>query len=304
MNHNASLARIARCALSAAALGALAAPAVAQTWTLYDDFSSSTSISSNRWSGDDGRQSAGIRLEARRAIVGGQLRLESRSVGDNVRSEGISQTRNAVLFTNGQSINGIKALVTMRSGTIGTCTANTSFGQVRARLFGFYFNTGTPIEGSLTNEVIAGIQLARAYNSTDAAGIYRVNAFIGVCTDDACVNSKTIVNQELLTNVALNQAVELSILWDAAANAFRVTTNGTPATLSYNGLLSDARPSTNPIRRMEVSSNIQQCQGTRVSATIGADFDNVQTTALAVAANAAPAMHIEEPAGTEQPGLN
>lgn len=287
---------------AAAALCAIAAPAGAQTWVAYDDFSTSTSLSSTRWSGDDGRQAAGLRLESRRAIVGGQLRLEGRSVGDNVRSEGLSQTRNAVVFTNSPDITAMKATVTMRTGSIGSCAGNTtSTGQTRARLFGFFFNAGTPVIGSFMNETFAGIQVARNSNSTDAAGVYRVSAFIGICTDDNCVNSKTLSFQETLTNVALNQPVELSVAWDRTANAFKFTTNGVLTTLGYT--VSDARASTTPTKRMEVSSNIQQCAGSRVSASVGADFDNVQTNSLASVA-AVPTVYNEPAAETDQHGAN
>lgn len=256
-------------------------PAFAQTWVSYDTFSGST-ISSARWAGEEGRQAGGLRLDSRRGITSGQLRIEMRGVGDNVRNDLSSSVRNSVLFANGAAVTGMRSTVTMRSFTLNNCAANTSVSSgIRARLFGFFFNAGTPVVGSFMNDVFAGIQVGRTSTTTDDANLFRVTAFIGMCSDDNCVGSKSVASKDILLNVGLNTPIDMSVAWDRDNNAFLFSANGTTDTLTYT--LNDTNLAVNPNKRMEVSNNMQTCTSRILTAAV-ADFDNVYTSAPSAAA--------------------
>lgn len=265
------------------ALGAtaLAQPAFAQSLVLYDDFSSSTKLNSLRWLGEESRQSGTLRLDASRAIVDGQLRLETRDAGDNVRDEGTGNARQSVMFAKSYALTTMKATVTMRSYKLGECATNTgSAGSASARLIGNFFNAGKPIPNTSMNDTFAGVQVYRDTNSTDATDIFRVQGFVGTCTDDACVNSKQIGTVALLSNVALNTPVTLQVTWDKAGNKFTFTANSTTKSVSYT--LNDTEAAALKSKRLEVFNTVQQCAGSRVIVASGADFDNVYVNSEAM----------------------
>ncbi|HEV8690492.1 MAG TPA: hypothetical protein VGQ91_09375 [Ideonella sp.] len=279
------------------AIGVLGASAIqAQTLSTYDTFSTTT-IAPARWYAEEGRQYGGIRTEARRAIVDGQLRVEARGYSDNASNTGSSTARNSVIFANSSEITAIRSTVTMRSVTTGTCAGNTTTPTVaRGRVFGFFFNAGTPIPGSNYNDVFAGVQLYRASNSTDGAGVLRASAFVGICTDDSCIASAVLASQELGTTT-LNTATELQVTWDAANNRFTFQKDDdTAVNLAYT--VADGHPASFPVKRLEVSNQIAHCTASRPSGFAAVDFDNVKIARAATEALRAQATPDRESAAS------
>ena len=133
---------------------------MAQTWALFDDFAATT-LSSSKWLGEEGRQYGGIRLESSRGVVSGQLRISTRGFGDNLRNADISSVRNGVTITKSAAVTAMKSTITMRSATLVNCAANPTSTAARARMFGFFFNSGQPVPGSFMNDVFAGAQVYR-----------------------------------------------------------------------------------------------------------------------------------------------
>jgi hypothetical protein len=157
-----------------------------------------------------------------------------------------------------------------------TCAANTtSFSMARARIFGFFFNAGEPVPGSNYNDVMAGIQLYRMANSTDAAGVMRVSAFIAKCTDDSCIGSTTLASQELGT-ATINTPVDLQLSWDPANNRFAFQ-RATDALVYLNYTVADSAAASFPVKRLEIANSVAQCTATRQYVSAGVDFDAVQT---------------------------
>ena len=253
-----------------------AQPALAQTWTLYEDFSS-TNLSSSRWNGEDGRTSGGNRLDERRAIVDGQLRLESRGAGDTQRNSGSNSFRNTLTFARSGAVTAMKATITVRSAKLNHCAANTANSSgVRARLMGFFFNAGTPQPGSLYNDVGAQVTLFRVSNTTDAPDTFRVNASVFQCNDENCVSSVGIPGgADILTGVPLNQPVEVSVVWDKANNQFKFTANAATLTVPYT--MPDSAPASYGAKRIELNNFAQQCTDGRIVVSNSADFDNIYT---------------------------
>lgn len=256
----------------------LAGPAAAQSLVAFDNFDASTAISPTRWFGEEGRANGAIRTEAQRAIVTGQLRLLSKGYGDNTGATGTGLVRNSVVFAKSSAITTIRSTVTVRSVSVGACSANTSPSVARARVFGFFFNAGTPQNGSNFNDVVAGIQVMRASNSTDAAGVLRVQAFVGQCSDDNCGTTTSLGSLDLGT-VALNTPVQLQVGWNAAGNAFTFQRDA-QALVSIPYTVSDAMAPATASKRLDVGAVLARCSGSRVAASATADFDDVQTNAL------------------------
>jgi hypothetical protein len=171
----------------------------------------------------------------------------------------------------------------MRTATAVACAANTTPTLARARIFGFFFNAGTPIPGSNYNDVFAGIQLYRASNSTDGAGILRASAFVGICTDDSCIGSTVLASQELGTT-PINTATELQVTWDAANNRFTFQRDA-QALVNLAYTVADTQPASFPVKRLEISNQVAHCTASRPAANGGADFDNVKTQTVAAKAS-------------------
>lgn len=253
----------------------------------FDDFSSGL-IAPYRWEGTESVQYGATRVEARRAVVSGQVRLEAKGYSDNFGNVGTSSTRNSLVFVKSQSITDMRATVTMRTATAATCAGNPAPSLARARVFGFFFNAGYPQPLSQYNDVYAQVIIYRASNSGDAAGVLQVSANVGICTDDSCIGSTTLSSVSLGT-AALNTPVEVQVSWDKAHKQFTFQRNADTA-VSIPYTYSDLQPPQYNAKRIEVANNLAQCTASRVFAYSGADFDNIMTNALpSVVTNATPA---------------
>ncbi|MBI1735800.1 MAG: hypothetical protein HYR51_11560 [Candidatus Rokubacteria bacterium] len=200
----------------------------------------------------------------------------------------------------------MRATITTRSLQLIGCAANPTAAGARARLFGFFFNAGDSILASLVNEVFAGVQVARFSNSTDPAGVFRIAAFTGMCSDENCFTSVSLGGVELGT-VALNTPAAVQMTWDAANNRFTFQLNATtPVHLPYT--VADTFPAAFPSKRIEVSNTVPRCTATtRPVSFLRADFDNVMVNTSALSARAptlaAPAdATMMEPDGDEMIG--
>jgi len=272
-----------------AAFRALAGPAIAVSalmaipsahaaaLVLFDDFSGGA-ISPYRWEASETSQYGSTRVESRRAVSSGQLRIEAKGYSDNFGNVGTSTTRNSLVFVKSQSITDIRATITMRTATAQACAGNTSPSLARARVFGFFFNAGYPQPGSEYNDVYAQVQVFRASNSVDAAGVMQISANIGICTDDSCIGSTTLSSISLGTT-AVNTPVEVQVSWDKAHKQFTFQRNlDTAVSIPYT--YSDLQPPQYNAKRIEVANNLAQCTGSRVFSYSGADFTNIMTNAL------------------------
>ena len=87
--------------------------------------------------------------------------------------------------------------------------------------------------------------------------------------------------------------VTLSLVWNKSANTFTFQRDANAVqTVTYT-LNDTAAPEGSSSKRLEVSANLAQCQGTRAGISMSADFDNVYTNALPSTPAAAPHMGIE-----------
>jgi hypothetical protein len=232
-------------------------------------------------------------MESKRAVVTGQLALESKAYSDQYGNTGVASARNSVILVKSAAVTDLRATFTMASATVLGCTANTSPARATGRLFGFFFNAGYPTPGSEYNDVYAGIQVYRLSNSADAAGVLRVSAYIGVCTDDSCIGSTTVSSVDLGTTT-LNTPIALQVSWDKANHRFTYQRDAqTAVTLPYS--LSDSMPAQYAAKRIEVSNQMPSCSAAHAYAYSRATVDNVMTNALP-AAPALPLSVVASPA--------
>jgi len=263
--------------LAASVFVALAAafPA-AHALTLYDDFSGGA-IGPTKWYSTESATAGAILVEGRRAVGAGALRIEVKGYSDRFSNTGLGRVTNRVSFQNSATLTEMKATVTPRINSFVTCAGNTgTTGEVRFRLSGFFFNAGEGTAGSEYNDVGANIQIYRLANSADAAGVFKVSAFLFQCNDNECINSTTLGTPLDLGTTTLNTATDLHLTWDKANHQFIFQKNAEAAQMVVYSVADTHAPVFNQ-KRMEVLAEMPNCTATRASSYSGADFDNVYT---------------------------
>ena len=243
-----------------------AAPAQAiEPFRIYDRFTDK-SIDPTRWSDN----------EKVREIKSGAMRLMQRTYGLGNSDVGFTPTNwSTNLNPNPQNITAIKATITVTALEAIACPSNPAVGDARARIIGGFFNTGTPTPGSQLNDSIAQVRLLRFSNSTDPAGLLRVQGLLSICTSADCNNSATVGNVVDLGTVMVGTPVTVSLQWDKPGKTFYFSREGGPTgTVAYAE--SDASPPGVLFRQVSTRVNVPTCQSApRVSSMVDALFDNV-----------------------------
>lgn len=211
--------------IALALLAFAATPAGAQTLEIYDAFDSAR-IKPRKWYGEEQRSFGGNQTETRRAIQGGRARLENRTWGDRYNAVGNpSATRNSLVALASPAITVMRATIVPRALDITDCPTSNFVGSVRARLFGFFFNAGESIAGNSVDDVFAAAQIHRTSNSADAAGVFKVLAYAGICLDESCLSSSL----GSVDTVSLNTPITLEMRWDPDNSRFTFKRDDTPA---------------------------------------------------------------------------
>ena len=263
---------------AAAALGLLAA-SPARALALYDDFSS-VAISPYRWQGTQTDDGAAVILDARRTLVSGALRLESKAYGDNSSNVLNAHAAFGVRFARSPDISDIKVTVTPRSLTTADCPANTSWGPatVGFQVGGGFFNssTGSAPSSSHVYDVRAYVQILRA--PTDAAGVATVTGSVMRCMDELCRRGMLSTPVSMGT-VALNVATTVEIQWDRGNHRF-VFRRDAQAAQTIDYAYPDTVAAHDTSKVLEVVGNPLTCSTGRLATYGGADFDDVYTNTL------------------------
>jgi hypothetical protein len=242
-----------------------ASPAQAlEPFRVYDRFTDKA-IDPTHWSDN----------EKIREIRGGAMRLMQRTYGFGGSDVGITPTNWQSNLSNPQSITELKATVTVSALEANACPSNASVGDARARIIGGFFNVATPTPGSQLNDVIAQVRILRVSNTTDPAGLLRVQGVLSLCTSADCNNAATIGNIVDLGTVMVGTPTTVQIQWDKPGKTFYFARDGgTPGTVAYAD--SDASPPSLPFKQMSTRVNVPSCQSApRVSSMVDATFDNV-----------------------------
>lgn len=221
--------------------------------------------------------------ETIRQIKGGKLFLSRRTVGLTNANTGQVSDGLPLMFINPEDVTAIKATVTVTQADIIECAANNqTINRTRARLFGEFFNTGTPTAGSAVNDVFAQIALERRSDSPEPPGVFNVKAFLVHCKNNDCTTSDYINTVKELGTVAVGTPVTLWMRWDAANNRFLFKRDAEAwVTISYKGYSDAAQPG-RLTKGVAVINNVDSCTSEPTAAFIAATFDNVSVNSSAV----------------------
>jgi len=251
--------------LIAAALVAVCSAQAAEPFRTYDNFST-TPIDLGRW----------FNAENVRAIERGALRLMQRNYGLTSSDAGLSFSNWSESLTNAAAVTALKARITVNALEVASCPANASLGQSRARIAGAFFNTGTPTPGSELGDMFVQVRLTRFSNSTDPAGVLRVQGIAAVCTTADCNSTRLIGSIVDLGTVSLGQATTVSMQWDQPSKSFTfLRDNG-----AFSGVVSYTEDDTNPpgsaFKQLSTRMDLPNCaSAARTVGSVDARFDNI-----------------------------
>jgi hypothetical protein len=246
----------------------LAGTTLAAKVPLYDDFSG-PGIDRSKWN----------EAETWRYVDDkGRLTMGRYIFGATTSDSGVTLDNLNLSVSEPTSAKTLKATITVTAVNVDeTCAANTSVSSSYARLTGSYFNvrSGGPLPGDRTGDVGAQIRVIRSSNSSDAAGVLKVQGVPFVCTNADCSTSSAYGAPADLGLVNVGTAVTAQINWDKKNNKFAfIRDNGTPVEVSYTD--SDSTAPELAYNNISLRNVVANCQsGPRVKAGIEARFDNV-----------------------------
>lgn len=218
-----------------------------------------------------------------RLIKGGTLNLMQRNWGLTTTDSDVLPISFAEHLTNPATVTELKAKITVNALEVHACPTNPSVGQSRARIFGTFFNIGSPVPGSEVGDVLAQVKLTRFSNSTDPVGVLRVQGSVVICTSADCSSSTNIGSVADLGTVTLGQAATVQLQWNKAGNKFQFSRDGGAFVGSVAYTQTDASPPGVALAELSTKMEIPSCTtGPRLSGMVDAIFDNVAVNASAV----------------------
>lgn len=250
---------------TAAVLAGLFVPAAwaAEPFKAYENFNSPV-INPAKWPGQ---------AERVREIVGKKLRLMARDYGSDASDAGTVGTSWSHVMSHDTSLNAIRATVTVNRVEAEACPGNTAPTEVRARIYGAFFNVATPNITSV-NDVTAQVRVIRRSNSTDPAGVLRIEGVVNLCHDENCLSATTL-GQASLGTVRLGSPVQLQLVWEKSRNRFLFSRDGGRAKV-VRYTQPDASPAGNPIPLLGLRQVVANCTADRrPRGMVDASFDNV-----------------------------
>ena len=249
---------------------ACGAAAAAESFVLYDDFSSSK-LNPARWA--DG--------ERTRVVSNSALRLAQRDWGVTANDVGTQAVSWSDTIARSGPVTQVAAQVKVTDLEVTACAANASPTFVRARVLGTFFNSGNRSAGSNVGDVFAQLYVARFSNSADAPGVLRVEGNVQMCTSSDCNQSTQIGSTVSLGTVNMGTAIVLQIDWDRANKQFLFSRDkGATTAVGYS--VDDSADPGSVWKAIGTRTNAANCaSGPRTTAFIDAKFDNVQVNKTA-----------------------
>jgi hypothetical protein len=243
---------------------------------LYDNFDSGP-IDPAKWHGSQNQPGPSAPMtETIRRIVTGQLQLQVVNYGETTSDVGTAPLGIQALRVNDpSSVTAMQAKVVVQSAVAQACAANASTSQIRAGIFGSFFNDGSSTgPDDETGNVRVLFELRQ-----QSGGTRTIRASITRCDDPGCDNSTNIDSHTFTQRWELGVARTLKLEWDAANDEFDLTVNPAAAgtetvSLSYSGI-SDADPPASDRKELRVQGLPVNCTAARRRTSITARFDNV-----------------------------
>lgn len=250
--------------LSAALLATTAAQAL-EPLRPYDNFAAAP-LDLARW----------IETERVRVIRAGALQLAQRQPVTTLADNGLSFSGWNENLSDPAAVTGLRAKITVNAVDPAACAANPAPGQSRARIVGSFFNVGTPVPGSQVGDMLAQVRITRFSNSTDAAGVLRVQGIVSQCTSADCAATTTIGSVLDLGTVSVGTATTVQMQWDQPNKTFLFARDGAAFSGSVVYVQSDASPPSLAFKQMSTRLDLPACASTpALQGSVDASFDNV-----------------------------
>ena len=256
---------------------------------LYDNFQAKT-LDPDKWFGGGSTDSGMVILEIGRQmkneslLASKVLNLSSRAYANTGSDDGSSSSNTNIFFADGSDIKTIVVTVLVKKIQVPECTTNPYATDVRARIGGTFFNTGTPTPGSFLNDVYAQITVGQVLNE-DTGSTLRVYARVYRCTNAECSTTAGIGERQDLGTAKVGKKVKLRLTWDPDNNQFIFQKGkGEESFVTYG--FSDANPpgaSNGGMKRLQIQEFLPNCTSDpRPVGYIEAVFDNVMVNESAL----------------------
>lgn len=207
------------CLVSMVMMGTIPAQASHEPFGIYEDWSTSPTMRSDRWGGSvDSAQE--IKREVSKRL--NQLTMRLRKEGATASDSGITSAFHRLSFVNPLSVDQVEAVFKVKSLTVTGCAANITPSRVRpVQVTLFKFNDGSSTApGDLTGDYFGRIQVNRNGNSLDPPGTMQVQAFVFRCLEQTC-SIASIVSSFFFPNlISVAQEFTLRLIWDAPNSRF------------------------------------------------------------------------------------
>lgn len=250
--------------LSIAATALPAAGQALEPFKTYDNFNAAA-LDRTLWPGYPERV---------REIRGNALRLAARDYGGTTSDVGTLGTSTTQNLLDPTAIRQLRAKITVNAIDAQPCVANPSPNEPRARIYGDFFNIGTPTPGSQLNNVTAQVRVLRRSDSIDPPGVLRVEGIVYLCGDTPCLAVTPLALVDLGTAM-LGQPVLAALAWDPARDRFLFQRDGAPA-VPAGYTVPDSSPSGSPNVHIGVRNAVPNCTAAPAPwGYVDATFDDV-----------------------------
>ncbi len=240
-------------------------------------------IDSKKWIG---RERGEFNTEVERKIKAKRANLYHRSWGRRDSNIGTVQGRNRMNFRHSEMFSGACFTPKVAKYDLQKCAANESWGQVRIRYLGNFYDTSNADDGDEDGLIYAGISLRRGNWTNAKKGIFEIDAWAqecegADCDDDAWSTYDEVDDPDLFfgTTKGSKNKKELCIGYDrdnhelvfSYGNDVRKV-NAVDHGLPAFGDNVDAEWTWHVI---ETRTDVENCTAKKLSGSIDANFDNV-----------------------------
>jgi hypothetical protein len=186
---------------------------------VYEDWTTSTTIRSDRWVAVDTTA-----LEVAREVNGHHLLMRTRREGGTAADAGFTGARQRLTFTNPVAIDRIEADLELRDLAVSGCATNVAQpSRVIAAVFLNKFNDGAGAPGNLTGDHLISVGASRSSDSRDPDGVLRVIGALARCIDATCSNAFSIPGGVVdLGTAQVGESLTVRVTWDSPNNRFLV----------------------------------------------------------------------------------
>ncbi len=231
------------------------------TLQLYDNFHKAA-IDSSKWVGEEANSGSGLAREAARSIQApGRLLLADHAYGlptDDPSAATVSSQILQTVYASG--ITAIRTTITVTRAVVKDSAYEAGPALVRAGIGGFYFNAGTPTQGSYAGDVAARVSLDKS--SSNASGGFDVFGVVFECVDQDCDTTLPIGARVSLGSVALGQPATVSVQWDQLNQQFIFRHGAATRSVQYAGIVTDTSFPENNFKTLRVDAVVPPCSTT------------------------------------------